>query len=135
MMVDSSALVAILTEEADGEELAIAIDRTVRGFTSPLALFETVASIRRKLNIDVEEARDLVASFLGHANITIEPIDQTDGDLALSAFARYGKGRGHPAQLNLGACFAYAMAKARDVPLLYKGEDFARTDVRDARRA
>ena len=60
-------------------------------------------------------------------------ITPADGDAALEAFARYGKGRGHPAQLNLADCFAYAVAKNQGVALLFKGDDFSRTDLADGR--
>ena len=58
------------------------------------------------------------------------PISSQEADAALDAFSRFGKGQGHPAQLNMGDCFAYAVAKNRRVPLLYKGNDFVHTDVK-----
>jgi ribonuclease VapC len=64
-----------------------------------------------------------------HANVETVPITREIGDLALQAFEKYGKGRGHKAQLNMGDCFAYACAKSLGVPLLYKGDDFAKTDL------
>jgi len=60
------------------------------------------------------------------------PITDTETHTALAAFSRYGKGRGHPAELNLGDCFAYALAKEREEPLLFKGEDFPKTDIEPA---
>jgi ribonuclease VapC len=60
-------------------------------------------------------------------------ITPADGDAALEAFERFGKGRNHPAQLNLADCFAYAMAKTHGVPLLFKGDDFDKTDIADGR--
>jgi ribonuclease VapC len=69
-----------------------------------------------------------VRSFLREARVEIMPIDDDIGAAALRAFDRFGKGR-DPAQLNLGDCFAYAMAKRHGVPLLYKGDDFALTDL------
>lgn len=129
MFVDASALVAILTEEAEGQSFAQAIEKARECSTSPLAIFETVLNIRRKLAVDVDAAIEITTTFIDRAGITVEPIDRETGGLALSAFSRYGKGRGHPAQLNLGDCFAYAMARRRGVPLLYKGGDFARTDI------
>ena len=63
------------------------------------------------------------------ASIATLPIDRTRRHAALAAYARYGKGSGHPARLNLGDCFAYAMAKQHGVPLLYKGDDFSQTDL------
>jgi ribonuclease VapC len=75
------------------------------------------------------EAQQAVERALRVANIEIAPITHEIGDLALEAFEKYGKGRGHKAQLNMGDCFAYACAKSLGVALLYKGDDFARTDL------
>jgi ribonuclease VapC len=66
---------------------------------------------------------------LATADIEVMPLTDEVGRIALDAFDRYGKGRRHPAQLNMGDCFAYACAKFRGVPLLYKGSDFSRTDL------
>jgi ribonuclease VapC len=61
--------------------------------------------------------------------VKVVPIGTAEADLALSAFARYGRGRGHPAQLNMGDCFAYAVAKSHRTTMLFKGEDFSKTDI------
>jgi ribonuclease VapC len=82
-----------------------------------------------KRHASVAEAREDVMEFLGMAGIRVVAIDQADADTALDAFSRYGKGRGHPAQLNLGDCFAYAVTRNRGVPLLFKGDDFSKTDI------
>jgi ribonuclease VapC len=135
MFVDASALVAILAREPDWEDYAAALGDAPAAITSPLTVYETARALARLRSLTIEGAVTRVYRFLDRTGITIAPIDRTAGDLALSAFARYGKGRGHPAQLNLGDCFAYGMAKANDMPLLYKGGDFALTDIRDARPA
>lgn len=135
MFIDASAIIAILAREPGWEVFATAIDNAAAPTTSPLAIYEAVAGLSRAASLAIEDARRTVDHFLDRARISIEPIDRAAGDLALSAFARYGKGRGHPAQLNLGDCFAYAMARQRGVPLLYKGEDFALTDIPDGRTA
>ncbi len=67
--------------------------------------------------------------MLQETNISVIPITPEIGRAALEAFERYGKGRDHPGQLNMGDCFAYACARALGVPVLYKGDDFARTDL------
>ena len=67
--------------------------------------------------------------LLVEADIEVVPIDENDGRLAIDAFEQYGKGRGHPAQLNLADCLSYACARNRDVNLLYKGKDFAHTNL------
>ncbi len=74
---------------------------------------------------------DTVDDFLADYQIAIIPFDEALADLAFEAYRRYGKGR-HPARLNMGDCAAYALAKARGWPLLYKGEDFTQTDVERA---
>ena len=73
-----------------------------------------------------------VGEFLEVAAVRTAPITDKEAHTALAAFSRYGKGRGHPAQLNLGDCFAYAMAKNGRTVLLFKGEDFDKTDIRAA---
>jgi ribonuclease VapC len=70
--------------------------------------------------------------FLSAARIKVEPVDPVVAHLALEAFDRYGKGTGHPARLNLGDCFIYAHAKAAGGALLYKGQDFSKTDIESA---
>jgi ribonuclease VapC len=131
MFIDASAIVAILTLEPEADALADRLDGAVRCMTSPIAVFEAALAICRKRRASVTEARDDVQEFLDTAHIDLLAIAPADGDAALEAFARYGKGRNHPAQLNLGDCFAYAMAKNRGVPLLFKGDDFAKTDIAD----
>ncbi len=79
------------------------------------------------------EASGDVGEFLDVTGTSLVAVAAADGDTALAAFARYGKGRGHPAQLNLGDCFAYAMAKNHGLPLLFKGDDFDQTDIADGR--
>jgi ribonuclease VapC len=75
-----------------------------------------------------------VRDFLELAGIRAVPITEREAETALAAFSRYGKGRGHPAQLNLGDCFAYATAKNLRTSLLFKGEDFDKTDIPVAAR-
>lgn len=82
-----------------------------------------------KLAVDPMDVETIIGDFLREAKIEIVPIDADDGRLAVQAFADYGKGRGHPAQLNLADCLSYACAKNRKLPLLYKGNDFAKTDL------
>ena len=70
--------------------------------------------------------------FFAPAHVAVQPIQPETAHLALEAFARYGKGRGHPARLNLGDCFIYAQAKVGGASLLYKGDDFSKTDIESA---
>lgn len=129
MFVDSSAIVAILTAEEDADALADRIDAAAAPVTSAIAIFEATLGLCRKRHATVEEARDDVRAFLDAAGIEIASIAEVEAEAALLAFSRYGKGRGHPAQLNIGDCFAYAVARTRNMPLLYKGNDFSHTDI------
>ena len=127
--VDSSALMAILLEESDAKAF---LDVLVN--SEPMISLATRVELgcvaRRKLGpTGIEEAEGLL-SDLGILSV---PFDERQAEIALAAMDRYGKGRGaEPAVLNYGDLFSYALAKARDLPLLYKGDDFARTDVRSA---
>jgi ribonuclease VapC len=132
MFVDASAIVAILTREPEADSLADLLEAAPSPITSPIAVFEAALGICRKRHASVEEAEDDVREFLELARIQLIPITAKEADTALAAFSRYGKGRGHPAQLNLGDCFAYAVAKNYRTSLLFKGEDFNQTDIRSA---
>jgi ribonuclease VapC len=132
MFVDASAIVAILTREPDADALADALEAAPLPITSPVAVFEAVLGICRKHHASVAEARQDVREFLAAARIRTVPITDQEAETALEAFARYGKGRGHPAQLNMGDCFAYAIARNHRAALLFKGEDFNKTDVTPA---
>lgn len=127
--VDASALLAVLLEEPDAGHFSRAMENEERLFTSPVAVFEIVAAIMRERECSRREAHRTVERALRIAAIEVMPIDREIGDLALETFERYGKGRGHKAQLNMGDCFAYACAKSLGVGLLYKGNDFAATDL------
>jgi len=130
--VDASAIVAILIREPDAEVLATILGRSRSPMTSPIAVFEAALAICRNRRSTVAEAQEDVAQFLVAAGIRTVSITEGDAATALDAFSRYGKGQGHPAQLNLGDCFAYAVAKNHGAHLLFKGNDFSRTDIRSA---
>ena len=134
MFVDASAIVAILTREPDADELADILETARSPITSPIAIFEAAPGICRKQHASVEEAAEDVREFLGVAAIRAVSITKREAETAFAAFSRYGKGRGHPAQLNLGDCFAYAVAKHHRTALLFKGEDFDKTDIPIAAR-
>ncbi|HEX9905098.1 MAG TPA: type II toxin-antitoxin system VapC family toxin [Propylenella sp.] len=128
MFLDASAIVSIVALEPGHEELARRLDEAPRPLTSALAVFEAALAIGRDNRIGLQRARTLVERFVQTTETEIRPIDSATGDLALDAHDRFGKGR-HPARLNFGDCFAYAMAQQHGVPLLYKGDDFALTDL------
>ena len=132
MFVDASAIVAMLNGEAEAGKFADALERSDARVTSPVAIFEAVLGVCRVRNATVEQAATKVAEFLKMANIQCVPITEYEARTALVAFDRYGKGRGHPAQLNLGDCFAYAVARNGNLPLLFKGDDFTKTDIEPA---
>ena len=133
MFVDASAIVAILTREPDADALIERLERAIRPITSAVAIFEAALGLCRKRHASVEEAQADVADFMKAARVELVPIAANEVSLALSAFARYGKGRGHPAQLNMGDCFAYAVASNHRTSLLFKGVDFSKTDIATAR--
>jgi ribonuclease VapC len=132
MFVDASAIVAILEGEPGAEALAEALERARSPITSPIAVFEAVLAVRRRRHATVAKAEEAVADFLAVAGIRLVALTGEEAAAALSAFARYGKGQGHPAQLNLGDCFAYAVARTHATSLLFAGGDFARTDIPSA---
>lgn len=129
MFVDASALVAILRRESSFESLAARLDRADGAITSPVAVVEAVMSLGKQMRLPVAEAREAVADLLSRSGIEVVAIDEATSGLAIDAHARFGKGSGHPARLNLGDCFAYATAKQHSVPLLYEGDDFSQTDL------
>jgi ribonuclease VapC len=133
MFIDASAIVAILTREAEADVLADVLEAAHSAITSPIAVFEAVLGICRKRHASVEEGGADVREFLEIARVRVVSIADEEAETALAAFSRYGKGRGHPAQLNLGDCSAYAMAKNHRTTLLFKGEDFDKTDIPLAR--
>jgi len=129
MFVDASAVVAILKRESGFEALAAHLDSANYAITSAVAIVEAVMTLGKQKGIPPSEARMEVVAFLERAAVSVVPIDRIAGDLAIDAHALFGKGTGHPARLNLGDCFAYAIAKQHGVPLLYKGDDFSQTDL------
>ena len=132
MFIDASAIVAILNSEPEASVFADAIERSDSPVTSPVAIFEATLGLCRTRHSSIEEATVDVQEFLDIAGVRCLPITPSEAHTALMAFARYGKGRGHPAQLNLGDCFAYAAARNLGVPLLFKGNDFSKTDIDSA---
>lgn len=129
MFVDASAAVAILANEPQRSAVLRCLDEATELVTSPLAVFEIVAAMTRRRAQSAETSAEQVRVFLETAGISVVPITETEGQAALAAFARFGKGQGHPAQLNMADCFAYACARTRDVPLLFVGKDFTQTDI------
>lgn len=128
MFLDASALVAVMVPEPDADEIAAKLEAADRVVVSPLVIWESVVAMARIRRSPVEVAQHSVENFLIGVGAEIMPIDPNVGAAAIDAFERFGKGR-HPAGLNMGDCFAYACAGRRGLPLLCKGDDFARTDA------
>ena len=128
VFIDASAIVAILAAEEDGPALSARVDRAGSIHTSPIAIYEAVLALARRRVVSIVDAQQAVDAFISSSGTQIIPITSEIGREAIRAFARYGRGR-HPAALNMGDCFAYACARTLVVPLLYKGEDFAQTDL------
>ena len=125
MIVDSSALLAVLNREPDSERLETAIQAAATCRMSVANILET--SIVVESRGGAEAGRELDA-FLEHTAIEPVPVTVTHLEAARRAWRRFGKGQ-HPAGLNFGDCFAYALARTTGEPLLYKGDNFARTDI------
>lgn len=128
MVLDTSAVVAILQDEPERRRFIALIDAADACRLSAATLVETGIIIEARYGGD--GARDLDL-FLSRAGVETVAVDAEQAELARHAFRRFGKGR-HPAGLNFGDCFAYALAISVAEPLLFKGGDFSRTDVRQA---
>ena len=130
MFVDASAIVAIMMTEPEAAGLILKLNSAESPITSPVAVYESVMAICRHRAISVSQGERDVRQFLALSGVVIAPIGDAEVVTALDAAARYGKGRGHPAQLNMGDCFTYAMARNHGRALLFTGDDFRRTDLR-----
>lgn len=128
MFADASALTTILASEEGAAELLSRMQRAGQRYTSPIAVWETAVAISRILDLEFATARKAVFDYLAIAEIELLAVPPEAAALALEAFERFGKGQ-HPARLNMGDCFAYACARHFGEPLLFKGDDFPRTDV------
>ena len=129
MIVDTSAIIAILRNEPEADSCARAIESSAVRRISAANFVETA--------VVIDASRDPIASrrfddFIKEAQITIEPVTEAQARIAREAYRDFGRGSGHPAKLNFGDCFAYALAKAMNETLLFKGTDFTRTDISPA---
>ena len=126
IVLDTSAILAIIQHEPEADRFRQAIRRAGTALFSAGSAVELSAVSCRS-----ERLRTRVESFLQEPFVEIEPVTASQAARAAEAFVAWGKGH-HPAALNLGDMFAYLLARERDLPLLFKGNDFARTDVRNA---
>lgn len=129
MVIDTSAVVAILRQESGAESLLSRLTAAGSRRISAASLLETAIVLESKSGERGGEQLDL---FLARAHIEVEPVTAEQVRVARKAWRRYGKGGGHPARLNFGDCFSYALAHSLGEELLYKGADFAHTDVAGA---
>jgi ribonuclease VapC len=129
MIIDTSALVAILRDEPEARNCALVIEKSANRRRSATNFVETA--------LVIDASRDPIASrrfddLVNEARIVIEPVTETQARIARDAYRDFGRGSGHPAKLNFGDCFAYALSKVTGEPLLFKGEDFTHTDITPA---
>ncbi len=129
MIIDTSALIAILRAEDDASDMAHAIERAQARKISAASYLETA--------VVIDASRDPVASrrydeLVDTAELRVEPVTHDQARIARDAYRDFGKGSGHKASLNFGDCFAYALAKSTGEPLLFKGNDFGHTDIMPA---
>lgn len=125
IVVDASALVALLLSEARADEIRAAL------LADPVCAMSPINWLEARIVAERHDGVDQIERLRGLYGVEIVPTDAAQADAAWNAFRRFGKGR-HAASLNLADCFAYALAATLDVPLLYTGHDFAKTDVRSA---
>lgn len=128
MVIDTSAVVAILFGEVDQLRYAAAIESAPSRIVSAVTRVELAFVVEGRKGA---AGRALLEEFFDLSGTETVAVTPGQAEFAIDAFRRFGKGR-HPAGLNIGDCFSYALAKAADQPLLFKGDDFARTDIRSA---
>jgi ribonuclease VapC len=129
MIVDTSAMIAILRDEPDAELFANAIASAKTRRVSAVNYVEAAAVIDGSRNPIASRRFD---EFCREVAFTIESVTSEQAEVAREAYKDFGKGSGHPAQLNFGDCFAYALAKVLSEPILFKGNDFKNTDLDSA---
>ena len=125
MVIDSSAIIVVLLNEANAAQIAEAIDSGSQRLLSAASLLEASIVIESRKGEAAGRELDLL---IYRAAIEVVAVDQDQVEIARIAWRRYGKGR-HPAGLNYSDCFSYALARSRGLPLLFQGEDFSRTDI------
>jgi ribonuclease VapC len=129
VIIDSSALLAIVREEPEVRQFVSLI------YDAPVCRVSAGTLLETMIVADARSdavGRRRLDEFLAAAKIMVEPVTEEQARIGREAYRDFGKGSGHPAQLNFGDCFAYALAKQAGEPLLFKGRDFSFTDVRSA---
>jgi ribonuclease VapC len=132
IFIDTSAMIAILAAEPDAAMFAAKLDADRDRITGAHVILETAMTLATIAGLAPTAADAEVMRALHEANIAVVPVDEEVAHGAVAAFERYGKGRKHRASLNFGDCLSYACAKAHGAKLLFKGDDFAHTDIAKA---
>jgi len=128
VIVDSSALIAVLEDEAEADDLA----RLLADFGGRISAATLVEARVVALGRGGPTGLRRLDALVVQTGLTVVPFDGTQADVATAAYRDFGWGSGHPAKLNLGDVYSYALAYTSDEPLLYVGDDFSRTDIRSA---
>ena len=128
IFIDTSVLVAIIAGEEDARHFGAIIDADDNPLTSPIVLLEASMRLSTLFGVEPAAALERLQALMALNGTEVITIDTSTTLIAVDAFARYGRGR-HPARLNFADCLSYACAKAAGARLLYKGNDFARTDM------
>jgi len=128
IFADASALIAIIAGESEADDLANRLEADPQRLCSSVSVWETVVGMCRSHMFSIPSAREHVARFLKIGNLQFVNIGEPEFQIAADAYAQFGKGR-HPAALNMGDCYAYACAKSSQAKLLFKGNDFSKTDI------
>ena len=129
MVIDTSALIAILSNEPERRVFNRRIAAAAETYISAATLLEVRIVLFARFGYQAVLALD---AFLLRSGMTVVEVSPLIADIAFAAFRRFGKGTGHGAALNYGDCFSYALAKHLGAPLLFKGNDFSQTDIRPA---
>jgi ribonuclease VapC len=129
MIVDTSALVAIIKREPEQAAFSAILEAEKDLKISTATYFEASIVLDGLRQPEISRAFD---DLIDRAQIEVEPVTAEQAQIARQAYRDYGRGSGHPANLNFGDCFSYALARAKREPILFKGDDFGHTDLRSA---
>ncbi len=125
MFVDASAIIA---DEPDRLSLSARLAQASEIFVSPIVVYEATTGLSRRRACSIEDAENLISAFMEDVGAGVIEISAGIARGAARAFGRFGRGK-HKADLNMGDCFSYACARERNLPLLFKGDDFVHTDI------
>lgn len=127
LAVDTSALIAVIRSEPEASQILDVLGRAEQRLISTATLLEAAIVTSGK-----GSEPERLGMLVQRAALEVVPFSAYETNVGTEAFRKFGRGSNHPAKLNFGDCFAYALAKSRDLPLLFKGDDFIHTDIRPA---